>query len=72
MKYTVDATLTVTLEQVRITLDGPAKEELELQDALLQKLRKSLVLLDVKGGRTRDDGFISAVECESIDDWESN
>lgn len=69
MKYIVDATVTITLEQVRIRLDEPANEELEFHDVLLQKLHKQLALLDIKGSRSGDDGFISAMECDSIDNW---
>lgn len=67
MKYTVDATVTITLEQVILRLDESASEELDFHDALLQKLRQQLVLLDIKGARTGDDGVITAIECESID-----
>ena len=69
MKYTIDATVTITLEQVTLRLDEPAYEELEFEDALLQKLHKQLVLLDIKGSRSGSDGFISAMECASIDNW---
>ena len=71
MKYKIDATIMITLEDVSVNLDQPANEELEFQDALIEKLRKKLVLLDLKGGRSGEDGFISAIECESIDNWES-
>jgi len=69
MKYRVDATITVTLEDVTINLDGAADEELEFHDALVKKLNKQLVLLDIKGGRTGVDGIITALDCESIDNW---
>ena len=71
MRYTVDATITVSLEQVSLLLDEPIKEELNLHDALLQLLNKRLALLDIKGGRSGDGGFISTIDCESIDNWEA-
>lgn len=68
-KYTLDTTITVTLEQVTVNLEEPASGELDLQDALMQVLQKRLVLLDIKGGRTGEAGLISTIECESIDNW---
>ena len=72
MKYTIDATVTITLEQVQITLDGPASEELNFHDALLQNLNDRLTLLDRKGGRSGTDGVITSMECESIDNWNAD
>ena len=70
MKYKIDATVMLSLESVIIHLDEPASEELEFHDALLKKLNKQLTLLDIKGSRSGDDGFISSMDCESIDNWE--
>lgn len=70
MKYKINATITVTLEDISITLDETPNEELDFEDALMQKLNDKLVLLDIKGDRTSDDGLVTAIECESIDCWE--
>ena len=68
-KYIVDATITVVLEDVTINLDGAAAGELEFYHALSKKVDKQLVFLDSKGGRTGVGGVITALDCESIDNW---
>ncbi|MCP4900092.1 MAG: hypothetical protein GY906_24240 [bacterium] len=72
MKYTVDATLIITLEQVEITLAESASGEQAMIDALMQKLQKQLVLLDFKGARSGDEGLITSIECDSLDNWNAN
>ena len=72
MKYRINATVTVTLEEVPVTLDGPASEELDFEDALLQKLNEKLVLLDIRGGRSGGNGLITSMECDSVDSWEAD
>lgn len=68
-KYTLDATVMLTLEQVTVSLDEPANGEDEFEDALMSLLNDRLVLLDNKGGRSGESGFISTIECESVDNW---
>ncbi len=69
VKYKVDATVRIVLEDVKLDLDDHINEELELEDALLQKLNKQLTLLDIKGARTGDEGVITSMECDDIDNW---
>lgn len=69
MQYTVDATVTISLENVRLRLDEPIKEKLDLEDALVQFLNKRLTLLDIKGARSGDDGLITSIACEDVDNW---
>lgn len=70
IKYLIDATVRINLEQVPVYLDAPAVNEDEYEDAIMQICAKRLVLLDIKGGRTGDDGLLTAMEIESIDCWE--
>ena len=69
MKYVVTATVRVTLEDILINLKEPAKEKLELEDALVQKLNKQLKLLNTTGANTDNGGSIANIDCEEIEDW---
>lgn len=71
MKYNVSATITVTVEDVIVDIDQPLNAEDELQDAIIQKLQTQMTILDIRGSRSGDDGYIASIECEAIDSWGS-
>ena len=71
MKYKVSATLTVTVEDVIVNFDEPLNAEDELQDALVQKLERQMTILDIRGSRSGDEGYIAAIECEEVVNWVS-
>lgn len=70
-KYLVAATVQITLEDVPVALDECPTEEADFEDALMQLLRDRLVLLDIKGGRTGNDGYIATMDAEQVDNWSS-
>lgn len=71
-KYLVDASVSICVENVPVNMDfelmGSLEEE--LRDALNGVLEKRLALLDIKGGRSGDDGCMSQMLVEQIDRWE--
>lgn len=71
MKYKVSATLTVTVEDIIVNIDEPLKAEDELQDALIQKLERQMTILDIRGSRSGDDGYLAAIECDDLTNWTS-
>lgn len=73
-KYIVSANITLTVEDLPIYLDdgGPMSSgdfEDELCDAIVSELNKRLVLLDIKGSRSGDDGIAVGIDCEEVTNW---
>lgn len=68
-----DATLTITISDVLLECDPATMGKVDIEDALSDALRKvlgsRLKLLDIKGGRSGEDGWIDHIDIESIDDW---
>lgn len=70
-RYKVDASISILVEKVSVRLDdemiGTIEEE--LSDALTKILKEQLTLLDIRGSRSGDDGYVTQISVEQIDNW---
>lgn len=68
-KYLVDLTVEVTVENLVVTIGDELMGEETLAQAAERKLRKSMTILDIKGARSGDDGYISLIGEANITNW---
>lgn len=72
-KFTVNAAVMISVEDVAVNLvrGGESKSDYEnyLKDALSSVLNERLTLLDIRGGRSGNDGLITFIDVTEIEDW---
>jgi len=70
MRYLIDVHAEIDIENLQVSIpdDGLFSEQC-LQDAAIDMLNKRLTILDIKGARSGDDGFISDIGPVDVSNW---